>query len=414
MLYRTMPGSDEELSILGYGCMRLPTHVGGAASNLIDRKRATAQLRLAIDRGVNYVDTAWPYHAGASESFLGEHGLTDGYRDKVYLATKLPCMTLRKAEAMEQTLSKQLAKLRTDHIDYYLLHALNGPTWDRMLRLGVLDFMERVKADGRVRHMGFSFHGRKEDFMRIVDGYDFEFAQVQFNLVDEHFQAGIEGIEYCAEKGMGVIVMEPLRGGSLVGKIPAPVQKLYDSAPLQRSPAEWALRWVWNHPAVTLLLSGMNEEAHIDENIRVASEARADSLSQQEVELVERVRQTYDELLQVGCTGCAYCMPCPEGIDIPNAFKMLNDFHMFSRWGARILYAQHAGINTPDGQPRWTTSCIDCGKCEKKCPQDLPIREHFAKVQADLEGPLVKTIAALARLLLRPREPAQLEDSSSA
>jgi predicted aldo/keto reductase-like oxidoreductase len=401
MQYRTMPGSDERLSALGFGCMRLPTRVGGPASSLIDAARAKAQIIGAIERGVNYIDTAVPYHLGASESFLGEHILSDpGLREQVYIATKLPCMRIKASEAMEATFAKQLDKLRVEHIDYYLLHALDGPSWDRMVSLGVVEFMERIKAEGRVRRMGFSFHGRKDDFRRIVDAYDFDFAQVQYNILDERYQAGIEGIEHAHAKGVGIVVMEPLRGGSLVGKIPAPVQRIYDQAEIQRSPVDWALRWIWNNPMFSVVLSGMNVEAHIDENIRVACDALPGGMSEAELAMVERVRAAYRELLQVDCTGCAYCMPCPAGIDIPAAFKNLNNRHMFGWLEPTLFHAAYLGVQTHDGQAHWTSSCIDCGKCERACPQGIRIRETFRLVQQDLEGPLVKSIAWMGRKLL--------------
>ncbi len=401
MQYRTMPGSDEQLSALGFGCMRLPTRVGGPASSLIDAPRAKAQIVSAIERGVNYIDTANPYHLGASESFLGEHILSDpGLRQRVHIATKLPCMRIKVAEAMESILAKQLEKLRVERIDYYLLHALDGPTWDRMVSLGVIEFMERIVAEGRVRRMGFSFHGRKDDFIRIVDAYDFDFVQVQYNILDERYQAGIEGIEHAHARGMGVVVMEPLRGGSLVGKIPKPVQRIYDEATIQRSPADWALRWIWNNPMVTVVLSGMNVEEHVDENIRIAGESLPGGMSEAELAMVERVRSTYRELLQVDCTGCAYCMPCPAGIDIPAAFKNLNNRHLFGWLEPTLFHAAYLGVQTPDGQPHWTSSCTDCGRCERKCPQHLPIREHFQQVQRELEGPLVKSIAWAGRLVV--------------
>lgn len=399
MQYRTMPGSDEKLSILGYGCMRLPTAFGGA----INKEKALRQIRGAIDRGVNYIDTAWPYHMGNSESFLGESVLKDGYREKVYLATKLPCMMIRKKEAIRETFEKQLKKLQTEYIDYYLLHSMDGPTWDRMLELGIIDFMDEIKASGKVRNMGFSFHGKKADFMRICDGYDFDFAQVQFNILDEQYQAGIEGINHAAEKGMGIIVMEPLRGGSLVNKMPTSVKQIYDSSGFQRSAADWALRWVWNNPNVQVVLSGMNEDEHIDENIRVASEVEADSMTTEELAVIGRVRDTYMEIMQVGCTGCSYCMPCPAGINIPAAFSNLNEYHMYSKSGARIHHAMHLGLDNPDGKPHWTSACIDCGACEEKCPQNIPVRQVFRQVQKELEGPSTKSITFLAGVILGRR-----------
>jgi uncharacterized protein len=409
MQYRCMPDSDEPLSVLGFGCMRLPTHVGGEASSLIDKEAAVRQIRAAIDGGVNYLDTAHTYHLGASETFLGAHVLKDGYREKVNIATKLPCMTIRKKEAIPEIFQKQLGKLQVDVIDYYLLHGLDGGLWDRMVSLDITAFMDKIRADGRVRKMGFSFHGRKDDFMRIVDGYDWDFAQVQFNMLDEQFQAGIEGIRYAHGKGLGIIVMEPLRGGSLVGKIPAEVQRIYDTAPVRRAPVDWALRWVLDHPEVTLVLSGMNSDAHVRQNLEIASTALPGGMTAEEEEVIAQVRSAYKRLLKVDCTSCAYCMPCPSGIDIPTAFKNLNNYHMFSRWSGRVGHAMYLGIQTPDGAPHWTTGCSDCGRCEERCPQGLPVRTLFKDVQRDLEGPLVKTLARVGRRFLGRRPSAETD-----
>jgi uncharacterized protein len=237
--------------------------------------------------------------------------------------------------------------------------------------------------------------------MRIVDAYDWDFAQVQFNMVDERFQAGIEGIRYAHGKGLGVIVMEPLRGGSLVGRIPAEVQRIYDTAEVKRAPVDWALRWVLNHPEVTMVLSGMNRDEHIRQNLEIVTDALPGSMTPQEEEIIARVRDAYKRLLKVDCTGCAYCMPCPAGIDIPAAFKNLNNYHMFSKWGARISHAMFLGIQTQDGMPHWTTDCRDCGRCEERCPQGLQVRTIFKQVQEDLEGPLVRAIARGGRVALR-------------
>jgi predicted aldo/keto reductase-like oxidoreductase len=396
-----MPNSDEKLSVLGFGCMRLPTRVGGRASSLIDREAALRQIRLAIDGGVNYLDTAYNYHLGAAETFLGTHVLKDGYREKVNVADKLPCMTIRKKEAIRDTFQKQLEKLQIDTIDYYLLHSIDGGIWDRMLSLDIVDFMDSIRASGQIRKMGFSFHGRKEDFMRIADSYDWDFVQVQFNMVDESFQAGIEGIRYAHGKGMGVIVMEPLRGGSLVGRIPAEVQRIYDTAEIKRSPVDWAFRWVLNHPEVTMVLSGMNNDDHVRQNLAIVEDALPGSMTAREEEIVAQVREAYSRLLTVGCTGCAYCMPCPSGIDIPAALKNLNNYHLFSKWEARIGHAMFLGIQTKDGKPHWTSDCSDCGKCEEKCPQHVQVRSMFKQVQADLERPLVKAIARGGRAFMR-------------
>jgi len=399
MQYRTMPNSDEKLSVLGFGCMRLAAPKGRKPSILssIDKERAAKQIKYAIDRGINYLDTAYPYHGGASEIFLGEYVLKDGYREKVNIATKLPCMSINKKASIEEIFTKQLGKMQVEYIDYYLLHSLNGGIWDKMLSFNVIEFMDGIRKQGRVRRMGFSFHGSKEDFRKIVDGYNWDFAMVQFNILDEHAQASIEGIKYAHNKGLGIIVMEPLRGGSLAANIPDEAQKIYDNAPEKRKPADWALRWVLNHPEVTTVLSGMNNEDHIDENIKVANEALSGSFTNNELITIENFRTTYLKSMKIGCTGCAYCMPCPSNINIPNALLNLNNYYMSSKFEAKIIHMLNAGIQTSDGKPHWTETCINCGACEKKCPQGLKIRKAFEPVQKDLEGPGIKILAKIAR-----------------
>ena len=288
MLYRKMPKSGDELSILGFGCMRLAVKADGS----INEERARKQVRNAIDQGINYVDTAWPYHMGQSEPFLGR-ALADGYREKVRLATKLPSWLIESREDMDRYLNAQLKKLKTDHIDYYLVHALVGDLWDKVEELGVADFLTRAKADGRIGNAGFSFHGAGKDFSRIVDAYEWDFCQIQYNFLDEQNQAGTAGLEYAASKGLGVIIMEPLRGGNLTKTVPPAIQEIWDEAPTKRTPAEWALSWVWNHPEVTVVLSGMNEESHIRENLRIADQAYPDSLTRAELDLVKRVERKY-------------------------------------------------------------------------------------------------------------------------
>jgi predicted aldo/keto reductase-like oxidoreductase len=398
-----MPNSDEKLSVLGFGCMRLPTRRAKALTT-IDRDEASRQIRLAIDNGVNYLDTAYPYHMGASESFLGECVLKDGYREKVNIATKLPCMIINKKASIEEIFHRQLAKLQVEYIDYYLLHALTGPIWNKMLSLDVLQFMDAIRKQGRARRMGFSFHGSKEDFRKIVDGYNWDFAMVQFNILDEHAQAGIEGIRYAYGKGLGIIAMEPLRGGSLTAKIPDKAQKIYDDAPVTRSAAEWALRWVWNHPEIAVVLSGMNNENHIHENIRIASEAFPNSLSENELSVIDNFRKAYMRSMQVGCTGCGYCMPCPAGINIPDAFSNLNFYHMVSKKQAKLLHMMSAGVQTKDGKPYWAKTCLDCGECEKKCPQGIQVREVLKRVQKDLEGTGTRALAQAARGFMNRRK----------
>ncbi|MBN1624384.1 MAG: aldo/keto reductase [Clostridia bacterium] len=400
MQYRNMPGSDEKLSALGFGCMRLASNGKGLLSS-IDTEKATVQIRHAIDNGVNYLDTAYPYHNGASESFLGEYILKDGYREKVNIATKLPCFIINKQQKIEEIFNKQLEKLNVDFIDYYLLHSLDGHTWDKMVSLDIIPFMDRIKAEKRVHRMGFSFHGTYDAFIRIVDSYDWDFCQVQYNIIDENFQAGIRGINYAASKGLGVIVMEPLKGGILAGNIPKDIQEIYSSSKSNWSPAEWALRWVLDNPNVTMVLSGMNDDKHIAENLRIASESLPNSMKEHERKTISDVRNKYLELMEVGCTGCGYCMPCPVGINIPGAFKDLNNYKMFSKASAKLSHMAYTGIITDDGKSHWTKDCIDCGKCEKACPQGIEVRREFLKVQKHLEGPCVKGLARFARLFFK-------------
>lgn len=392
MQYRKMPNIDAQLSTLGFGCMRFATTVTGA----IDKVRAKAQLRHAIDSGLNYLDTAYIYHMGASETFLGEHVLTDGYREKVYIADKMPCMIVNKQEQIEKFFAKQLQRLQTDYIDFYLLHALNGSLWARMKDFGITAFMDKIRASGKVKHIGFSFHGAIEDFKQICDEYDWEFVQVQYNLLDEHFQAGAEGIDYAAKKGLGVVIMEPLRGGLLVGKIPKTVQDIWDSAPVKHSPADWALRWILNNPNVQVVLSGMNEETHVEENLATASQALPNALTTQEQQIIKQVKDEYNKLLQVQCTGCRYCLPCPVGIDIPAAFHSLNNLHLFGNIMALYDYAAVTGFNN---DPAWTSKCIDCGQCEEACPQNIAIRQEFKKVRRYIESPIVKGVISIVRVL---------------
>ncbi len=380
MLYRTVPKTKDKLSILGFGCMRLPL----TRTHAIDEDRAIRQIRYAIDNGVNYLDTAPAYHMGRSEPLLGR-ALADGYREKVRVATKLPPWSVRTRGDMEHILEGQLVKLRTDHIDYYLLHSLAQESWDKMLQLGVLEFLDEAKLSGKIINAGFSFHGNLDTFKKIIDAYDWEFCQIQYNFLDEFNQAGTEGLNYAASKGLAVMVMEPLRGGSLAGQVPAQVDKIWKEAEVRRTPAEWGLRFVWDHPEVTVVLSGMNQESQIEENLKVAGEAEPGSLTPAEITLIGRARNTYMGLMKVGCTGCGYCMPCPAGVNIPECFSLYNGASMF---GNRREYAfhyltRHGGVL---GNRSFAGLCRNCGKCEKACPQHLPVPACLKEVSDSMEG----------------------------
>lgn len=397
MLYRTMPKNGDKLSALGFGCMRLPMQDGK-----VDEARAIAQIRSAIDGGVNYVDTAWPYHHGESEIVLGK-ALRDGYREKVKVATKLPSWLVQDRADMDRYLNAQLERLGVECIDYYLVHALDGPLWDTVHGLGVLEFLETAKADGRIANAGFSFHGLAEDFKRIIDAHPWVFCQIQYNYLDETYQAGVEGLRYAAGKDIGVIIMEPLRGGNL-GLITAPpaVQAIWDESPVRRTPVEWALRWIWNQPEVTVVLSGMNEEAHIAENLAIAGSAQAGSLTPSDLELVARASAKYRELMKVRCTGCGYCMPCPMGVAIPMCFETYNKMHMFGNIAeGKFMYALRMSGEIGGEGPGYASQCVACGQCVENCPQHIAIPEVLAELAAELEGPDFAQLQEAGRQFLR-------------
>jgi predicted aldo/keto reductase-like oxidoreductase len=374
MLYRKMNTTNLELSILGFGCMRLPLTETGE----IDEPRATGMIRLAIDRGVNYIDTAYPYHRGESEPFVGR-ALQGGYRERVQLATKLPSWLIKSRKDMDYYLDEQLARLQTDHIDFYLLHGMNEPFWENLVALGVTEFLDDAVADGRIRFAGFSFHDTVGLFKTIVKAYDWTFAQIQYNFMDEEYQAGTEGLQYAAKKGLDIVVMEPIRGGLLAKEI-AGISKIWQKAQVQHTPAEWALRWVWNHPEVTVVLSGMSTPEQVEQNLRYADSGLPYSLTRKDLSLYSRVRKELEKRIVISCTGCGYCMPCPHGVSIPECFEYFNRGHMYDdREQTQQIYTMFLG-GFFDGIPSYASLCQECGECEEKCPQGLPIRDNLKKV----------------------------------
>jgi predicted aldo/keto reductase-like oxidoreductase len=383
MQYRFMKSTNDHLSALGYGCMRFPEK-----NRKIDSKRAEAQLRSAIDQGVNYLDTAFMYHFGESEPFLGQ-ALSGGLRQKVKLATKLTPLSIKTETDMEGMLNSQLKRLRTDRIDYYMLQAMDEILWNRLQKFDVLRFMDRIKADGRIVNAGFSFHGDPDTFREIVDAYDWQFCQIQYNYLDEFNQAGTQGLEYAAAKGLGVMIMEPLRGGSLGDNLPPSVAAIFKESGLPWSPAEWALRWVWNRPEVAVVLSGMNDESHIKENIRTACDALPNSLTEEQMQIIERVKAAYNAVINIGCTSCRYCMPCPSGVNIPMCFEIYNRRKFFNenKFECMAKYALMLGGLEKDSFKRgFASQCTECGKCETKCPQHLKIPELLKDVQGEFEN----------------------------
>jgi len=371
MQYRTFGKLDWQPSALGFGAMRLPVIDGDSAQ--IDEPQATRMLHYAIDHGVNYVDSAYGYHRENSEKFLGR-ALQDGYRQRVRLATKLPCWLVEAYDDFDKYLNEQRERLQTDHIDFYLLHALNDKSWPKMRDLKVLDWAEKALADGRIGHLGFSFHADYEVFQDIIDTYDgWTFCQIQYNYMDEEHQAGTRGLEYAADKGLAVVVMEPIRGGRLAISPPQPILDLWATASHQRTPAEWALQWVWNHPQVSVVLSGMSAMEHVQENVASAGRSGPGTLTQEELDLIARVRDKYRELSPIDCTKCEYCLPCPNGVNIPRIFEIFNEAIMYNEFrSARMMY------NWLEEEAR-ADNCEECGQCLELCPQGLPITEWLDK-----------------------------------
>jgi uncharacterized protein len=395
MRYREMGKTGDKVSILGFGCMRFPR-----AGGRVDEKRAERLVRSAIDEGVNYVDTAYLYLG--NEAIVGNI-LSGGSRDKVFLATKLPPVQVTSRSDMDRLLNTQLERLKTDRIDYYLMHNLMSfQAWERLKRLGIEDFLEKAKAAGKIRRVAFSSHGSKEQFIKIVDDYPWDMAQIQYNYFDEHNQAGRDGLQYAASKGLGVVVMEPLRGGFLVNKLPGEVMELFGRAPVKRSPAEWGLRWVWNHPEVSLLLSGMSDEAQVGENVRLAGGMTPCSLTEDELLMFEDVRAAVAAKVKVPCTGCAYCMPCPAGVDIPGCFSIYNDKFIHKGLNRETNYLiRTSGFD--GGARSYASLCRDCGACEKKCPQSLPIRQQLREVSREFEKLYFKPAVGMVQGYLKLR-----------
>ena len=365
MKYRTFGKLDWQASALGFGCMRLPLKSDDRGD--IDEAQAMEMLHYAIDHGLNYIDTAYPYHEGNSERFVGR-ALQGGYRDKVRLATKQPCWMIEKADDFDTYLDEQLDKLQTNHIDFYLLHGLRRERWAQVRDLGVIEWAEGAIADRRIGHLGFSFHDDYDAFVEIVDAYDWTFCQIQYNYMDIENQAGTKGLKHAAAKGLAVVIMEPLLGGKLVNP-PDPIQALWDSAPAKRAPADWALQWLWNQPEAALVLSGMSTMQHVEENVASAGVSGIGTLTSDELALFDQVRKKYDELCPIPCTKCGYCMPCPNGVDIPRNFAAYNEGVMYEKPDKA-----REGYKWIDEEKR-ASACIQCRECEEKCPQFILISE---------------------------------------
>ncbi len=377
MQYRKFGKHHVQVSALGFGLMRLP--VLGDDSSKIDEGKTAEMVDYAISQGVNYFDTAFNYHRGQSEVVVGKI-LKKGYRDRVYLATKCPTWLIETAQDYDKYLDTQFEKLQTDHFDMYLLHSLDKKRWATLVNTGVFEFLDRAKSDGRIRFAGFSFHDDVSTFKTIVDSYDWDHCQIQYNYMDEEFQAGTEGLKYASGKGLAVIVMEPLRGGRLAQGLLPEAQEVWDKASTPRKPADWGLRWVWNHPEVCVALSGMGEMSQVVENVNTARSALPNSLTAQELSLYQEIKGIYRSRIKVGCTGCEYCLPCPQNINIPEWFQAYNNACMFGTLSS--LAEAYERIKADLGDP---AGCVECGQCEAACPQALTIRDHLKDLLKSLQ-----------------------------
>uniref|UniRef100_A0A7C5Z6G3 Aldo/keto reductase n=1 Tax=Caldicellulosiruptor owensensis TaxID=55205 RepID=A0A7C5Z6G3_9FIRM len=372
MKYRPFGKTDFMVSALGFGAMRLPILDGDYSK--IDEEKAIEMLHFAIDNGINYIDTAYVYHGGNSEVLVGK-ALKGGYREKVKIATKLPVWQVNNFDDADRVLDEQLKRLDTSYIDFYLLHALNKDHWKKLKEMNIFKWVEKVLSEGKIKYIGFSFHDDLNTFKEIVDSYNWTFCQIQYNILNRNYQAGEEGLKYAAAKGLAVIIMEPLLGGRLAKEPPEEIKQLWNQAKNKRTPVEWALSWLWNQKEVSVVLSGMSTLEQVKENIEYASKYEVGSLTEEELELVEKVAQKYNELRKVNCTECKYCMPCPQGIDIPWNFSIYNQASMYN------IFEEMKNDYLKKEKER-AENCVECGVCETKCPQNLPIREILKEVHA--------------------------------
>ncbi|MCR5788888.1 MAG: aldo/keto reductase [Lachnospiraceae bacterium] len=369
----------QELSILGFGCMRFKKKGNG-----FDMEEIEKELVYAVEHGVNYFDTAYIY--SGSEEVLGTILEKTGLRDRINIATKLPQYLMKTKEDMEKHFAEQLKRLKTDHVDYYLMHMLNDlSTWQEIVARGGLAFLEEKKAAGAIRHIGFSFHGNTEGFLQILSAYDWDFCQIQYNYMDENSQAGRRGLAAAHEKGIPVIIMEPLRGGRLANDLPKDAVEAFSESSRGYSAAEWAFRWLWNQPEVSVVLSGMNSMEMLEENIRIASEMQPGSMTPGDFQVIDKVKRAFDAVVKVPCTGCGYCMPCPFGVDIPGCFRCLNVSYSDSYATGMREYFMCTSMKQ---EPSNAGICKKCGRCEQHCPQHIPIRESLTKVKRRFENPV--------------------------
>lgn len=371
-----------KLSVLGFGCMRFPRKMGK-----IDMEKTEKQVMYAIENGVNYFDTAYIYPG--SEAALGEILEKNNVRNKVNIATKLPHYLIKNREALDKMFSEELSRLKTDYIDYYLMHMLTDTdTWERLKKLGIEEWIADKKASGKIKQIGFSYHGNSEMFCRLVDAYDWDFSMIQYNYMDEHSQAGKRGLQYANSKGLAVMIMEPLRGGKLVSRLPEEAKRIFEEYEIKHSPARWAFKWLWNQPEVKVVLSGMNSDEMVRENIETASTTVAGELTENDQAMLKQVLGAINAKMKVGCTGCGYCMPCPKGVDIPGTFAAYNRRFAEGKFWSLVDYFMCTALRKNSTA---ASNCIGCGKCEKHCPQGIEIRKELKLAVKEFEGPIYKT-----------------------
>lgn len=393
MQYRIDPKTGNKLSILGFGCMRFPSSLGRT-----DVEATEALLQKSIDAGVNYFDAAYLY--AGSETILGNFLEKTNQRDKVYIATKLPLVLCKKPHDFDRFLNTQLERLKTDHIDYYLMHMLTNPAlWQKLCDMGIEEWITKKQAEGTIRQIGFSYHGQRDDFPTLVDAFDWDFCQIQYNYVNVNYQAGIDGLKYAYAKGLPVVIMEPLLGGKLATSLPEKSLDLLKQSDPDLSPVGWAFNWLWNQPEPTVLLSGMNALDQLEENLVLADMAQVDMLSEDDLKTIEGVVDAFNESFKIPCTGCNYCMPCPKNVDIPACFAAYNSSYSMGRFSGFQQYI--TGMSTFTKDPSFASNCIGCKKCETHCPQNIPISTAIKDVEKRLEPFWMKAGLSLARRIVR-------------
>lgn len=386
MKKRTIKKTQEKISPIGFGAMRLPSKNGKI--NYIESEKL---IHHAIDKGINIIDTAAIYNNGESEKVIGK-ALKGKYKDKVKISTKLPAMNIKKYEDMEKILNKQLERLQINCIDYYFLHNIDLKGMNRLLKKDVLKFISKAKKEGKIKYIGFSYHGPTDEFPLLIDAYDWDMVMVQYNYFDNNVQADIKGIQYATSKGLGIFVMEPLKGGILAGKMPEEVENIFKKTDSSKTNAEWSLSWILNHPEITCVLSGMNTLSQIDENINIGNTAKPNSMSLKELETIDNAKIALKKLLKINCTSCGYCLPCPKGVNIPECMKIYNEKYLFNQKGFLNqslidYYMTVSGIMINKAN---AGLCNGCGKCLKKCPQKLNIPKELNKVKTEFEGYLFR------------------------